>query len=201
MIFGHSDTISSIWKSLKITSESVKMAKNCNDGALARAYEIWKIQKVSEMKDMMSLSILCTHMSRTEVTCWFYSPKLLKKCQNRDFGKCPFWRCFWGVEISNRPNKVRVSQNSENHVFEITRFIGVWSAKESFLILRKMFRGHLGVEKSIFQNPDFGHKRNFEWKWKTTLQRSVCISKLGFWQNFGCPQCDPPKEKKILLGF
>ena len=79
-----------------------------------------------------------------------------------------FLRCDFGgllgVEISNRPNKVRVSQNTENHVFEITRFLGVESAKESFLILRKMFRGHLGVEKSIFQNPDFGPKRNFEWK-------------------------------------
>ena len=113
-IFGHSDTISSIWKSLKITSESVKMAKNCNDGALARAYEIRKIQKVSEMKDMMPLSILWTHMSRTEVTCWFYSPKLLKKCQNCDFLCVPFGRCFWGVEISNRPNKVRVYKNHEN---------------------------------------------------------------------------------------
>ena len=69
---------------------------------------------------------------------------------------------IWGVKISNRRNGVRVSQNHENHVFEITRFIGVESAKESFPILRKMFRGHLGVEKSIFQNPDFGPKRNFE---------------------------------------
>ena len=162
VIFGHSDTISSIWKSLKITSESVKMAKNCNDGALARAYEIRKIQKVSEMKDMMLLSILCTHISRTEVTCWFYSSKLLKKCQNCDFSCTPFWRGFLEVEISNRPNKVRVSKNRENLVFEITRFIGVWSAKELFLILRKMFRCCLAVEKSIFLNPDFGPKRNFD---------------------------------------
>ena len=50
-------------ESLKITYESVKMVKNCNDGALARAYEIRKIQKVSEMKDMMSLNILSTHTS------------------------------------------------------------------------------------------------------------------------------------------
>ena len=106
-----------------------------------------------------------------------------------------FWRSILGVEISNRPNKVRVSKNRENLVFEITRFIGVWSAKESFLILRKMFRGHLGVEKSIFQNPDFGPKRNFEWKWKSTLQRWAFSGKLGFWQNFGGPRGGPQKKK------
>ena len=171
MIFGHSDTISSIWKSLKITSESVKMAKNCNDGALARAYEIRKIQKVSEMKDMMSLSILCTHMSRTEVTCWFYSPKLLKKCQNCDFSCTPFWRGFLGVEISNRPNKVRVSKNRENHVFEYIVLEYVESSGEQPPTLRKMFRGHLGVENSILLNHDFGPKRNSEYNWKSTLQR------------------------------
>merc|ERR1711994_712561 len=43
------------------------------------------------MRDMMPLSILCTHMSRTEVTCSFYNPKLLKKCQNYDFLCTPFW--------------------------------------------------------------------------------------------------------------
>ena len=41
------------------------MGKNCNDGAVARAYEIRKIQKVSEMKDMMPLSILSTHTSKS----------------------------------------------------------------------------------------------------------------------------------------
>ena len=80
------------------------------------------------------------------------------------FHPCPVGRYFLGVKISNRPNKVRVSKNRENLVFEITRFIGVESAKESFPILRKMFRGRLVVEKSIFLNPDFGPKRNFEWK-------------------------------------
>ena len=150
MIFGHSDTISSIWKSLKITSKSVKMAKNCNDGALARAYEIRKIQKVSEMKDMMPLSILCTHMSRTEVTCWFYSPKLLKKCQKCDFSCTPFWRGFLGVEISNRQNTVRVSKNRENLVFEYIVLEYVESSGEQPPTLRKMFRGHLGVENRFF---------------------------------------------------
>ena len=114
VIFGHSDRVLRFSRRHFLAPKIVKKAKNCNDGALTRAYEIRKIQKVSEMKDMMPLSILSTHMSRTKVTCWFYSPKLLKKCQNRDFGKCPFWRCFLGVEISNRPNKVRVSKNHEN---------------------------------------------------------------------------------------
>ena len=100
-----------------------------------------------------------------------------------------------GVKISNRPNKVRVSKNRENLVFEITRFIGVWSAKESFLILRKMFRGRLGVEKSIFQNPVFAPKRNFECKWKSTLQRWAFLSKLGFWEIFEGSQGDPQKKK------
>ena len=121
--------------------------------------------------------------------------------QNRDFDifteppKNRFGGSILGVEISNRPNKVRVSKNHENLVFEITRFIGVWSAKESFLIVRKMFRGRFVIGKSIFLNPDFGPKRNFEWKWKSTLQRWAFSGKLGFWQNFGGPQGDPHKKK------
>ena len=57
-----------------------------------------------------------------------------------------------------------------------------------------MFRGHLGVEKSIFQNPYFGTKRNFEWKWKSTLQRWAFISKLGFWVARDDPKVDPSKS-------
>ena len=69
-----------------------------------------------------------------------------------------------GVEISNRQNKVRVSQNRENHVFEYIVLDLVESSGESPPILRKMFRGHLEAENSILLNPDFGPKRNFEWK-------------------------------------
>ena len=75
-----------------------------------------------------------------------------------------FWRYFLGVEISNWPNKRRVSKNRENHVFEYIVLEYVESSGEQPPTLRKMFRGHLGVEKSIFLNPDFGSKRNFEWK-------------------------------------
>ena len=60
--------------------------------------------------------------------------------------------------ISNRRNGVRVSQNHENHVFEYICLEYAESSGEQPPILRKMFRGHLGVEKSIFQNPDFGPK-------------------------------------------
>merc|ERR1712165_350108 len=87
----------------------------------------------------MPLSILCTHMSRTEVTCSFYSPELLKKCQNRDFGTCPFWRGFLGVEISNRPNKVRVSKNHENHKIEFIHLEWSQSRPEFDANLKKMF--------------------------------------------------------------
>ena len=69
VIFGHSDRILRFSRRHFLAPKIVKKAKNCNDGALARAYEIRKIQKVSEMKDMMPLSILSTHMSRTKVTC------------------------------------------------------------------------------------------------------------------------------------
>ena len=48
------------------------MAKNCNDGALARAYEIRKIQKVSE-----SVSVL-SKMQEYEI-CFSGFPK--KACQ------------------------------------------------------------------------------------------------------------------------
>ena len=75
-----------------------------------------------------------------------------------------FWRSILGVEISNRPNKVRVSKNRENHVFEYIVLEYVESSGEQPPTLRKMFRGHLGVEKSILLNPIFGPKRNFEWK-------------------------------------
>merc|ERR1712079_59549 len=74
-----------------------------------------------------------------------------------DFSDFAFLRSDFGsllgVETSNRPNKVRVFQNCENHVFEITRFIWIWSVKESFLILRKMFRCHLGVKNRFFRTP------------------------------------------------
>ena len=69
VIFGHSDRVLRFSRRHFLAPKIVKKAKNCNDGALVRAYEIRKIQKVSEMKDMMPLGILCTHMSRTEVTC------------------------------------------------------------------------------------------------------------------------------------
>ena len=69
-----------------------------------------------------------------------------------------------GVKISNQPNKVRVSQNHENLVFEIIPQKPVECSGEQPPTLRKMFRGRLGVEKSIFLNPYFGSKRNFEWK-------------------------------------
>ena len=69
-----------------------------------------------------------------------------------------------GVEISNRPNKVRVSPKTENHVFEYIVLEYVESSGEQPPTLRKMFRGHLGVENSILLNPIFGPKRNFEWK-------------------------------------
>ena len=143
----------------------------------------------------MPPSILSTHMPPSEVTCWFYSPKLLKKCQNCDFSCTPFWRGFLGVEISNRPNKVRVSKNRENHVFEYIVLEYVESSGEQPPTLRKMFRGHLGVENSILLNPYFGPKRNFEWKWKSTLQRWAFSGKLGFWQNFGGPRGAPHKKK------
>ena len=54
-----------------------------------------------------------------------------------------------GVEISNRPNKVRVSKNRENHVFEYIVLEYVESSGEQPPTLRKMFRGHLGVENSV----------------------------------------------------
>ena len=69
-----------------------------------------------------------------------------------------------GVEISNRQNKVRVSKNRENHVFEYIVLDLVGSSGEQPPTLRKMFRGHLGVENSILLKPDFGTKRDFEWK-------------------------------------
>ncbi len=160
MIFGHSDTISLIWKSLKITSESVKMAKNCNDGALARAYEIRKIQKVSEMKDMMPLSILCTHMSRIEVTCWFYSPKLLKKCQNCDFLGTPFWHVlevlFGGrnFKSAKQGQSVQKSRKSGFRVYSLRirrKFRRTTSDPQKNV--QTLFRGR----KSIFLNPLFWH--------------------------------------------
>ena len=138
------------------------------------------------------LHILSTHTSKS-------AENRPRKIDFTIFSRTPpknvFGRHFLGVEISNRPNKVRVSKNHENLVFEITRFIGVWSAKESFLILRKMFRGRFVVEKSIFQNPDFVPKRDFEWKWKSTLQRWAFISKLGFWEIFGGPRGHPQKKE------
>ena len=109
-----------------------------------------------------------------------------------------FWRSILGVKISNRPNKVRVSKNRENHVFEYIVLEYVESSGEQPPTLRKMFRGHLGVEKSIFLNPDFGPKRNFEWKWKSTLQRLACISKLGFWVARDDPKVDPSKKKRAI---
>ena len=116
-------------------------------------------------------------------------------------GGCNFLSSILGVKISNRPNKVRVSKNRENHVFEYIVLEYVESSGEQPPTLRKMFRGHLGVENSILLNPDFGPKRNFEWKWKSTLQRLACISKLGFWEIFGCPRCEPKKKKIAPADF
>ena len=62
-----------------------------------------------------------------------------------------FWRNFWGVGISNHPNNVRVSKNHENHVFECIILEYVESSWEQPPILRKMFRGHLGVENQFFR--------------------------------------------------
>merc|ERR1711994_794624 len=96
------------------------------------------------------LRFLRTHMSKSTEN-W---PRKIdftifsKKGGVADFD--PPEESIWGVKISNRPNKVRVSKNHENLVFEITRFIGVRSAEESFLILRKMFRCRVWVENRFF---------------------------------------------------
>ena len=83
-----------------------------------------------------------------------------------DFAIFAFLRCDFGcllaVEISNRPNKTIVSKIHENLDFEIIHQKPVESSGEQPPTLRKMFRGRLGVEKSIFLNPYFGSKRNFE---------------------------------------
>ena len=81
IISGHSDTISSIWESLKIASRHVKMGKNCNVGGGARAYKIQEIDIISEVKVMIPLSILSTHMSRINTTCWFWSPNLWRNVE------------------------------------------------------------------------------------------------------------------------
>ena len=146
------------------------------------------------MKDMMHPSILSTHTPPSEVTCWFYSPKLLKKCQNYDFRNDPFWRCFLGVKISKTQNKVGMSQNRQNLDFEIIPLGPSESSGEQPPTIKKMFRGREGVEKSIFLNPDFGCNSDFERKWKSTLQRMTCISKLGFWQKIQDPHGDPKKK-------
>ena len=96
------------------------------------------------------LRILSTHTS--------------KSAENRprkiDFTIFSKWRggddsegSIWGVKISNRRNGVRVSQNHENHVFEYICLDLVESSGESPPILRKMFRGHLGVENRFFRTP------------------------------------------------
>ena len=149
----------------------------------------------------MPPSILSTHMPPSEVTCWFYSPKLLKKCQNCDFGNDPFWRCFLGVKISNRRNGVRWSQNRENLDFEIIPLEPSESPGEQPPTIRKMFRGREKIEKSILLNPYFGCNSDFERKWKSTLQRMACISKLGFWEKIQDPQCDPQKKKSAEAIF
>ena len=69
-----------------------------------------------------------------------------------------------GVKISKTRFKARVSKNHENLDFEIIPLKGTESSGEQPPTLRKMFCGRLGVEKSIFLNPDFGPKRNFEWE-------------------------------------
>merc|ERR1711994_1034319 len=65
--------------------------------------------------------------------------------------------------FSNRRNGVRVSKNRENLKIEFICLDLAESSGEQPPTLRKMFRGRLGVEKSIFLNPYFGSKRNFEW--------------------------------------
>ena len=110
----------------------------------------------------------------------FTDPIFWKKCENHDFEKCYFWVSFSGVEISNQPSKIRVSKNRENHVFECIILEYVESSDEQSPASRKMFRCYLRIEKSILLNLDFASNCNFEWKWKSTLQRMVWISKLGF---------------------
>merc|ERR1712228_1056073 len=61
VIFGHSDRVLRFSRRHFLAPKIVKKAKNCITGAVTRAYEIRKIQKVSEMKDMMPLNILSTH--------------------------------------------------------------------------------------------------------------------------------------------
>ena len=150
---------------------------------------------------MMHPSILSTHTPPSEVTCWFYSPKLLKKCQNYDFRNDPFWRCFLGVKISKTQNKVGMSQNRQTLDFEIIPLGPSKSSGEQPPTIKKMFRGRERVQKSILLNPYFGCNSDFERKRRSALQRMACISKLGFWVKIQDPQSDPQKKKSAEAIF
>ena len=75
-----------------------------------------------------------------------------------------FGGVFWGVEISNRRNGVRWSQNRENLDFEIIPLEPSESPGEQPPTIRKMFRGREKIEKSILLNPYFGCNSDFERK-------------------------------------
>ena len=75
-----------------------------------------------------------------------------------------FERSILGVKISKTRFKARVSKNHENLDFDIIPLKCTESSGEQPPTLRKMFCGRLGVEKSIFLNPDFGPTRYFDLK-------------------------------------
>ena len=160
-----------------------------------------KHMKSEKFKKCQKWKIWCPWASRVPI-CHeqvsyvdFTTTNLCKNIKIVILEHAPFGDVFEG-ESSNQPNKVRVSKNHENLVFQITHFIWVWSAEVLSLILRNMFRDCFRFEKSIFQNPDFGHKHNLEYKSKSILQRWACISKIGFWYNFECFQSAKKKKKK-----
>ena len=76
--------------------------------AVERTRKVKKFQKVSEMKGMTPLSILSTHMPKSEHNYRIYSPKHRK---NRDFGgprKGPRNEGFLVVKNPNHRNTLKI---------------------------------------------------------------------------------------------
>ena len=124
VILGHSDTISSIWNHRFLDISHIENGQKT----------VFALYKKHKNGFWRSVSWKWSEMP----PCTFWvpirqnRPKIGRENRFYDFSDFAFFAFLTsdfggllGVEISNRPNKVRLSKNCENLVFEITRFLGV----------------------------------------------------------------------------
>jgi len=89
-------------------------------------------------------------------------PQTSEKMSKLRFFVHPFLERFFGGRNFKSAKQGQSVQKSRKSGFRDNTFYRGLIGQKIVSDTQKMFRGRFVVEKSIFKNPDFGSKRNFE---------------------------------------